>query len=189
MGGGANVDVAVCGAQSLVRGRNPVGRTQRPRNLSLGEIQGRLPDGISYTRFQERGVHRLSLSGFEGVDVGAQDTVGGQSSGGNVGDRYAHLGRRAVGKAGNAHQSTHSLGHQVKSSPIAVWTGTAETGYRAIYQGRPVLDQLGVTQAQPFHDTGTKVLHHNIRRFQQPPEHLASSIILKIQGQTAFVAV
>ena len=166
-----------------------MGRTQGARNLALGKVEGRLPDGVGNARLQQGGVHRLPLPGLEGVDVGAEDTVGGQGAGGDVGDGHPHLGRRAVWKAGNAHQAAHSLGHQVKAAPVAVGAGGAKPGNGAVNQAGLDLGQFPIAQLQPLHNAGAKVFHHHVGVLQQSPEHLPARLFPQVQGQAALVAV
>ena len=65
LGGRADVQVAVLGAQGLVGGRDPVGRAQGAGDFAIGEVNRGLPHGIGHTRLHERGVHLLPLTGLE----------------------------------------------------------------------------------------------------------------------------
>ena len=142
MGGRADVDVAVPGGQGLIGSGNPVGGTQGAGNVALGKVEGGFPDGVGNAGFEQRGVDDLPLAGFEGVDAGAKDAIGGQGAGGDVGDRDADFGRGAVGKAGNAHQSAHTLGDEVEAAALGVGAGRAKAGYGAIDQAGLELGQL-----------------------------------------------
>src|SRR6185503_9669742 len=69
----------------------------------------------------------------------------------DVGDRDTRslraAARRAVGLAGNAHHSAHALDHEVIAGPLAVRTGLAESGDRAVDQARMHAVEIVIAQA------------------------------------------
>ena len=164
-------------------------RPQRPRYFPGGKIKRRLPDGIGNSRLQQRGVHQLSLSRFQGVDISAQNAVSRQCPGRYIGYRHPHFRRRAARKAGNAHQPAHPLRHQVKPAPLRVWPGAAKPRYAAIDQRRFQLPQLPIAQPQPRHHPRPKILHHHIGPCRQPAKNRLPPLVPQVQRQTPLVPI
>ena len=100
-----------------------------------------------------------------------------------------YFGRRAVGKAGNAHQTAHTLGHQVEPAPVAVGAGGSETRNGTIDEAGFEPGEFFVTQPQPVHHAGPEVFHHDVGLLQQPQKYLPSSFLPQVQAEAALVPI
>ena len=145
LGCGPQVQVAVPGPKGLVRGGDPVRRTQWAGNLPFGEVHRGFPYRVGHSRLHQRGIHHLSLAGLQGIDVGRHDSIGSEQAGGQVGNRNSHFRRGRVGVPRNAHQAAYPLRHKVESAPVAGRAGAAEPGNRAVDQARLDGRQLCIT--------------------------------------------
>ena len=65
-----------------------------------GEKKSGFPDSIADAGFQQGGVHKLSVAGFETLDVGAEDPVGCITARVEVGDGDADFDRGGIPVAG-----------------------------------------------------------------------------------------
>jgi hypothetical protein len=100
------------------------------------------------------------LTRFQPVGIRRQDAHGSENAGSDIGDGRADFYRRfIVTPAGDAHQTGHTLGHQIKPASRSVWPGPAEPGQRTIDQPRVQLLSIFIAQAKPFHGPKPKILN------------------------------
>ena len=110
------------------------------RHHAAGQIIHRLVGEGRRLAVEQRHVDRLAFAGARLMDERGLDRDGGVEAGNEIGDGDAHFhrfgARRAVGLAGDAHQSAHALDQIVVARFVLVRTVMAEAGERAIDEAR-----------------------------------------------------
>ena len=91
--------------------------------------------------------------------------------------------------AGQRHDARQRLDLAVIAGLVAIRSGLAEAGHRAIDQPRVDLGQRGVADAEPVHHAGAEILHDHVGVGDQALDDLDRRRLLQIQGQAALVAV
>src|SRR6266536_267164 len=123
---------------------------------------------------QQRGIDPLAFAALlTGVER-ADDGVGGEHAGPDVGDRDAELGRRATGVAGQAHPAAHALKHLVEGRLLGARPSLPESRDRTVNQ--TLVQRLGLLVAEPesVHRPWPKVLDQYVRPLDQSLENPAS---------------
>ncbi len=93
------------------------------------------------TSLEQRGIDFLSLAGLETMGVGSKRAHSGQDTSGNVRHRRTDFAQWAPRTfTCNTHQAAHTLGDQVKATPIGIGAG-APGGGRAKKVIGTVLDR------------------------------------------------
>ena len=185
---GAHGEIAVRGAQGLVGRREPVRRAQGPGRLARHPVLGRLPDGQRHGRLEERGVHELPRARALAVLQRAEDPVGGEESGAEVGERHARLRRRAL-LARDADDPAHALRDQVVAAPRRIRARPAETAHRAVDEPWVHGAERVVAEPQALGHAGPVVLDEDVGALRQPLDDLHAFRALEVHGEPTLAAV
>ncbi len=140
-------------------------------------------------RVQHADIDLLALAGRVAVPQRRQDPDTSVQPGEQVRDRYAHLLRRPVGLAGQAHHAAHRLDQAVVARPRRVRTGLAEPGDRAVDQARKLVPKLLVRQPVLGQRAHLEVLHQHVALLDQPARQLLAFRLRYIQRDRSFVAI
>src|SRR5882724_1283262 len=136
------------------------------RRLAGREVVGVLVREQGDLRIEQREVEMLPLARAFAMRERSANGDRCIHAGDDVGDRHARALRpaagRAIGLARHAHHSPHALDHEVVAGPLAIRTGLAEAGDRAVDQARIRLTQIFIPQAVPREITVLVVLDHDI---------------------------
>ena len=149
-----------------------------------------MPVGLDDAGLEQGRVDHLAFTCHLPVPECGTDPHGEQDSGRDVGHRHTGLdGRPARRFAGHAHDPGHGLGHEIVARPPAVGAGSSETAHGAIDNDRIELSRIFVADAETFENTGTEVLHDDIRRCDEASGYGDALGLLEVEGQAALVAV
>ena len=100
-----------------------------------------------------------------------------------------HVGRRVLGKAGDAHRAAHRLRDRLEALEAAVRPVGAEALDRGVDQPRVQLRQHLVAEPQPVQRAGPEILHQHVGLGDHLPEQLLALLGLQIERQAALVGV
>src|SRR6266850_857909 len=110
-------------------------------------------------------------------------------AGNNIGQRTAQFGRRPIRKTREIHHARLTLGNDVVTWPVPVWSSVTEPGDRAIYRSGIRLGNGLVSKPQPGQDARPEVLDHDVGSLDQLPENAASLFGLQVQTETLLVPI
>ena len=161
--------------------------------LAGGKVVHRLIAEESDAAVEQRNVDPLSLARHCAIGQRRTDRDGGVHAGGHVDDRDADALRPAAGHtisfAGDAHQSTHALRHEIVAGPVLVRTGLAETGDRAVDQSRVGFGQIVITQAVSRQITYLVVLDQHIDVLRQLAHQLLPFGLAQVHRDRFLAAI
>jgi hypothetical protein len=145
-------------------------------------------DGVDHADIDE-----LAPAGLVGAQDGADDADGAHGGGHQIADAGPDLHRRVLVRAGDGHDATERLSHDVVGRPVGVGASTGAPIAEAANGG---VDQLGealvqglVAQAQAIHDAAAIILDHRVGAVAQPHHQLAALGALEVDGDRLLVAV
>ena len=187
--GTADVDVAVGGAERLVRRGEHMARTQRLRRHPGGEEDRRVPVGLLQRGFHQRGVDHLPAPGLQLVHVRGEDAHRGEDAAVDVCHRVAGLHRRTAGLAGDAHQAREALRDQVEAALVGPRPVATVPGHRAVDQAGIDLRQHVVAETELLERAAPVVLGEHVGACDHPAQHLLALLVLEVQRDAALVAV
>ncbi|CUI69575.1 Uncharacterised protein [Achromobacter xylosoxidans] len=159
------------------------------RDLCTGEVIGARVHQPGDLAVQQRNVDLLPFSGRVAMAQRRQDADRRVHARHDVGDADAHLHRRAVGLAGQAHDAAHALDQEVIACAPGVGAGLAEAGDRAIHQAGIALAQAGIVQSMPGQSADLVVFHQHIGPGQQAVQQRAPVLGGDVDGDRALVAI
>ena len=142
---------------------------------------------------EQRHVDHLALTGGVAVSQGCQDRHRGVHPCEQVGHGHPHLLWAAAGAvvafAGDAHQATHALHGVVVACTVAIRSGLAEAGDRAIHQPRVQAPQAGSVQAVTRHVADLEVFDHHVTACRQLQDQRAPFGLRNVHRHRPLVAV
>ena len=131
----ADVEVPVRRPHGLIRRGEPMRGAERPGRLAGHPVLRGLPHGERHRGLEQRGVDELPEARALAVLERAQDPVGREEPGAEVGQRHAGLrGRVLVPR--HADDPAHALGDQVIAAARRVRARAAEAAHRAVDEPR-----------------------------------------------------
>ena len=184
--GRADDEVSVRGAHRLVRPDELVRRARGARDLAGREVGAGLPHRERHGRLEHRHIDHLAASVALAHRERAHDPDRRVEAGGEVGDRDAHLDRRATWLAGDAHEPAHRLDDDVERGAIGVRAVQSPAGHRRVDEAWVPVEQLARIEAEVAHRAGPQVLDDDVRARGQPPEHVLPCLGLEIERDAAL---
>ncbi len=165
-------------------------RAHRAWSDPAGERDRRLPVGLDDAGLEQRGLDHLAPAGLEAMGVGGEDAHGREDAAGDVGEWCPALDRRpARALAGDAHDPAHRLRDQIEAAAMAVGSGPAKAGERAVDQARIALAQLLVVEAELRERARPVVLDHDVGILEQARQHPLAARGLEVEHDAPLVAV
>ena len=188
--GPATQDQEPVGAGKNLVGRDVgVGIAHPARHHAADQVVHRLVHQPGDLGVEQGGVDMLALAGEVAVAQGGQDRAGGVHAGHHVGDGHAHLGRLAVGVAGDAHDPAHGLGQQVVARTRCVGAGLPETGDAGVDEAGEALLDLVIGEAMAGKVADLIVLDEDVGALQQLEQDRPALGLSEVQSDGALVAV
>ena len=184
----ADVEVAVRRAHGLIRRGEPMRGAEWPGGLTRHPVLGGLPCGERHRGLEERGVDELPESRALAVFERAQNPVGGEEPGAEVGQRHAGLGRRVL-VPGHADDPAHALGDQVIAAARRVRPRAAEPAHRAIDEPRVHRGERLVPEAQPLGHARPVILDEDVRGLREALDDLDTFGRLEVDREPALAPV
>src|SRR5207245_3366454 len=140
-------------------------------------------------RVLHRDLDLLALTGEVPLHQRGENADHAVHAGARISYGRPHVGRRIVGKAGDAHRAAHRLRDRLVALVVGVWPVRAEALDARVDQPRvELLDRL-VSEAQTLEHTWTEILEQHVTGLQEGAEHVLGARILEIQGEASLVRV
>src|SRR5262249_49797918 len=104
-------------------------------------------------------------------------------------DFFRAAARLVVGLAGDAHQATHGLDHEILGGSVAPRPGLAEAGDGAVDQSG--IERLEVVIAQPetLERADLEILQHDVGARRQRPHDLLALGLVELDGDRTLAAI
>src|SRR5581483_4442242 len=186
---GADVDDAVLGGEDAGREAGRVVVASLAGHLASDQPARRLEVEHRDLRLEQRGVHPLSLAGALTLEQRRHDALRQEHPGAEVVDGDADTPRAAAGRAGDAHESAHTLGDLVDARALPVRAVLAEARDRAHHDARVDLPQRLVVDLQPVLHVGAEVLDDDVGLLDEPVEDPPAGVGLQVDRDRPLVAV
>ena len=184
----ADVEVPVRRPHGLIRRGEPMRGAERPGRLAGHPVLRGLPHGERHRGLEQRGVDELPEARALAVLERAQDPVGREEPGAEVGQRHAGLrGRVLVPR--HADDPAHALGDQVIAAARRVRARAAEAAHRAVDEPRIHRRERLVPEAQPLRHARPVVLDEDVRRLREALDDQDTLGRLEIDREPALAAV
>jgi hypothetical protein len=110
-------------------------------------------------------------------------------AGAGIADRRPHVGRRAVGKAGDAHGTAHGLGDRLETLEAAEGTVGAEALDGGVDEPRVDLGERLVAEPQAVERAWPEVLDQHVGLGDHLPEQALALLRLEVERQALLVGV
>src|SRR5205807_2594456 len=110
-------------------------------------------------------------------------------AGARIPDGRPHIGRRIVGKAGDAHRAAHRLRDRFVALVVGVGPVRAEALDARVDQARVELLDRRIAEAEALDDARAEVLEQHVAGLQQGAKHVLGARVLEIQGEASLVRV
>src|SRR5206468_9885021 len=131
----------------------------------------------------------LALARALALDVGGHDGGRRMDAGAGVADGRAAAHGLAVVEPGHAHHAARGLGDHVEALVLVVRTGEPEALDARDDDARVRRAQPVVVEAQPLHQPGREILHHDVGALDHPQEPPAGGGGADAAGHAALVGV
>ena len=131
----------------------------------------------------------LAVAAALGMHHRRQNGGGGVGTGQHIHKRHTDLHRHTIGLAGHAHQTAHTLNHEIISGAVRVWPMHAKPGNRTI--DKPRIDGLEgriikTVFGQPAH---LEIFYQNVGFCCQLAQDSAAFRGCDVDRKRSFVAV
>ncbi|MNJ55914.1 hypothetical protein D3C77_514340 [compost metagenome] len=166
---------------------------QTPGRCAGSQVVHRLVGQTSHLDIEQRHIDMLATAIMITMGEGGQNRHGGIQTGKDIGQCHTHLDRPGtfitLRTAGQAHQPTQALDHEVVARTLGIWPGLAEAGNRAIDKARVDCLQAFIVQAVGSQAAYLEVLDDHIGLRRQLAHQALAFRLSEVDGHRALVAV
>ena len=149
-----------------------------------GDVGEERHDGVEHRHLDPLAEARAGT-----LEEGGRDAVGGVDAGGDVGNGWRRLDRRAVGLAGVPHEAAGGLEDEIHAGLLRERAARAERRDRAVDEARVPFAQRVVAEPVPLHHARAEVLDQHVGLRDEAADERRARLLPDVDRDAALVPV